>query len=132
MAMAKARQSGLVILFVALLCGTARGQMAPNTPPPVLSPPAAPPPAPNVPIEPLTAGPASSPMAPSPLLTPTPAAPVDAPPLAGPAVPDDGPFYTRWWFWTAIGAAGVTTVAILLATSSPSPPHTDFGNMPAF
>jgi hypothetical protein len=62
---------------------------------------------------------------------PTPPA-VDAPLVTPAATPEKGPFYTRWWFWTAVGAAGVTAVAVLIATSGSSPPHTDFGNMPAF
>lgn len=41
-------------------------------------------------------------------------------------------FYERWWFWTAIGAAAITTVVILAVASSPGAPRTDLGNMPAF
>jgi hypothetical protein len=148
--MAKWRHAGLGFLFLALMDAPARAQTAPNTPPPVgspgsspaLPPPAAPPPAATVPIEPITSAPVTGStegamngptlVAPAPLLAPTPAAPRDAPPLTPPAAPDSGPFYTRWWFWTAVGAAAVTTGAILIATSGSSPPHTDFGNMPAF
>jgi len=138
--MAKSGHALLVISFIALVGAPARAQTAPNTPP-MLPPPAAPPPSPAAPIEPITGptngGPTdatmgSGPLAPAPLLTPTPAAPADAPLLTAPASPESGPFYTRWWFWTAVGAAAVTTIAILIATSGSSPPHTDFGNMPAF
>jgi hypothetical protein len=48
------------------------------------------------------------------------------------ASPPHEPFYQKWWFWTAVGAVTVTTVAIIIATSGSDPPHTDFGNMPAF
>lgn len=41
-------------------------------------------------------------------------------------------FYERWWFWTAIGAAAITTVVILAVASGPGAPRTDLGNMPAF
>lgn len=146
--MAKWRHAGPGFLFLALMDATAQAQKAPNTPPPVVSPgssPTSPPPAappPTVPIEPITSGPlpgptegatnGPAPVSPAPLLAPTPAAPADAPPLIPSAAPESGPFYTRWWFWTAVGAAAVTTVGILIATSGSSPPHTDFGNMPAF
>jgi hypothetical protein len=116
------------IVVMALLGGIARAQSAPPTSPP---PAAAPTP---VPIEPLTAGPADAPplVTPEPLAAPAPAAPADAPLIVPAAAPDNGPFYQKWWFWTAVGAAAVTTLAILIATSGSSAPHTDFGNMPAF
>lgn len=127
--MAKLAQSGLLILFVALLGAPVRAQLVPDAPPP-----AAPPPATGVPIEPITGGPlsGSAPLGAAPLLTPTPSAPMDAPPLTPTAAPAHEPFYTKWWFWTAVGAVAVTTLAIVIATSGSSPPHTDFGNMPAF
>lgn len=42
------------------------------------------------------------------------------------------PIYEKWWFWTAIAAAAVTTVVIVAATSGPTQPKTDLGNMVAF
>lgn len=115
------------IVIVTLLGGIARAQSGPAASPP----PAAAPAPTTVPIEPLTAGPvnASPVVSPGPLAAP---APADAPLIVPAAAPDNAPFYQKWWFWTAVGAAAVTTVAILIATSGSSAPRTDFGNMPAF
>jgi len=116
-----------VALLVALLAATARAQSGPTSPPPAATAPA------MVPIEPLTTRPGYAPptlAVPGPFAGP--AAAADAPPVAVAPAPSHDPFYQKWWFWTAVGAAAVTTFAIIIATSGTSPPHTDFGNMPAF
>jgi len=130
--MAKSARWQLVIPFVALLASAARAQPASDAPAPSAPSPLAP--VAPAPVEPITSGPINgpAPLAAAPLVAPTPSAPADAPPLAPAPAPDNGPFYTKWWFWTAVGAAAVTTMAILIATSGSGPPKTDFGNMPAF
>jgi len=42
---------------------------------------------------------------------------------SGPSPADDHPFYTRWWFWTAVGGAVATGVLLaLLLSRDPSCP----------
>jgi len=86
--------------------------------------PAAPPPAPAAPQE---AAPPSSAPAPAAL----PAAPQPATPPAAtvdltapqPVAPEKQPITSKWWFWTAIGAAVAGgLVAIYLVERTPSPP----------
>jgi hypothetical protein len=64
---------------------------------------------------------------------PPPAAPlpvaVESPPAAAPAPqpPEEShPFYTRWWFWTAVGvvALGGIATAVALSSGTPQPPCT--------
>lgn len=65
-----------------------------------------------------------------------------APPTAGidlsardEVVPSSGgAFYSRWWFWTAVGAvaAGTVTVAVIMATRDPTKiPSTSLGSQRA-
>jgi tetratricopeptide (TPR) repeat protein len=99
----------------------------PATPPPTPGPPSTPPPR-----TPPTPTPAPAP-APAPTLPPVVA--LDAPPpppshsdalLTNPSSPsqtDDHPFYTRWWFWTAVGGVAVTgLILVLLSNRDPSCP----------
>lgn len=54
---------------------------------------------------------------------------------AVPAASETLPFYTRWWFWTAVAAVAVgATVGIVLATSGKdaSPPSTGLGSQGVF
>jgi hypothetical protein len=37
--------------------------------------------------------------------------------------------FSRWWFWTAVGAAAAATVAVIVVSSrGHAPPATDLGN----
>lgn len=37
--------------------------------------------------------------------------------------------FTRWWFWTAVGAVAAATVAVIVISSrGQAPPATDLGN----
>lgn len=111
----------------------ARAQADTTSPPPQPGelPPSAPPPAPAA-IQPLPGtaiGPAPYPAtAPAPLVYSA----TDAQRVGVSAAPERAPFYQRWWFWTAVGAFAVTAVVIIAASSGPTTPRTDFGNMPAF
>jgi tetratricopeptide (TPR) repeat protein len=86
-------------------------------------PPAAPPPStappPTVPAPVATTAIALAPANPA-LAAPTsttPAVETSAPPPAG----ESHPFYTRWWFWTAVGAVVVTGIVVGLAASGRDP-----------
>jgi tetratricopeptide (TPR) repeat protein len=91
--------------------------------------PASPPSTPNH-VEPVTPGTPTPGTTPSP--APAPSAPtlaLGAPPppppqsdamltnQASPSQSDDHPFYTRWWFWTAVGGAVVTAVILTVVLS---------------
>jgi tetratricopeptide (TPR) repeat protein len=82
---------------------------------PVSKPPAPPPVAPARPSEPPSAPP---PQAPPPVVTtvpppaPPPAAPVADLTASPPPEKEGGAIYTRWWFWTAIGAVVASGIAI--------------------
>lgn len=122
--------------------GTSPAPLAPSQaeqPPPAAPPPVGPAPVPGGPVpSDATLGP-PAPVSPLPL-------PAAAPPVAAsepygatdltapgePAPAPDGPFYQKWWFWTAVGAFAVTAVVIVLASSDSGPPWTNLGNMPAF
>ena len=65
---------------------------------------ALPPPVPVVPLAPPPAPP------PAPLPTATASATL----VSQPAPPPSSPFYTKWWFWTAVGVVAAGTVAALL------------------
>ena len=75
-------------------------------------------------IRELEAGARSAPSAPGPapaITTTTEIAPVPAPPAylqAGPVAERPRPVYRRAWFWGAVGAAAVATVAVVLLASS--------------
>jgi hypothetical protein len=74
---------------------------------------------------------------------PTPTGPADnssrieASLKAGPPAAEDrevAPVYARWWFWTAMAAVAVGSVAaaVVLSSGSGTPTaHTTFGTMPA-
>jgi hypothetical protein len=82
-------------------------------------PPAA---APDIPAAPAPAEPPAPP--PSPLLS------AQGQPVAAPAA---RPVTQTWWFWTAIGAVVLTSVAIVvLASRSPGAPGSRLGDMEAF
>ena len=90
---------------------------------------------PTAPVEPLPSAVASTTpgIAPPPAAAP-PALAAEANGTAAPLAPteQDRPIFERWWFWTALGAFAVTAVVIVAASSGPSTPRTDLGNMPAF
>jgi len=52
-------------------------------------------------------------------------------PQPAPAVREDRPFYTRWWFWTSVAVVAVAggSVGIYEATKSSGPPMTQLGNV---
>ena len=98
----------------------------PVTAQPIVAPPVAAAP-PTIPA----AQPAAIPPTPTPVSTSAPSAALDfssynqAPPA------NAGAFYTRWWFWTAVGVvtAGAATVAIMMAKRDPTQiPNTDLGS----
>jgi len=80
------------------------------------------------PVTPLTTAPVA-PVAPPP--APPPVA-VESPPAATLAAPqqpppeESHPFYTRWWFWTAVGvvALGGIATAVALSSGTTQPPCT--------
>jgi len=77
--------------------------MSPSRPPPTAPPPLA-----------LEARPPPPPQSDAMLTNPSP---------SGPSPADDHPFYTRWWFWTAVGGAVATGVLLaLLLSRDPSCP----------
>lgn len=119
----------LTILGVALLVTPSARAQSSGTEPPAPTTPAA---APVVPLPPAVA-PNSPGMAPPPAAAP-PALAADGNGAAVPPAPadQDRPIFERWWFWTALGAFAVTAVVIVAASSGPSTPRTDLGNMPAF
>jgi len=95
-----------------------------HTPPPVFPPPQ----------EPAKTGP-TAPRAPPPTAPPTLALDARPPPPpspqsdamltnpAGPSPSEDHPFYTRWWFWTAVGGVVVGGLLLtLLLSRDPSCP----------
>jgi hypothetical protein len=91
---------------------TAAGAAAPAGPD-------APSPAPGAPPEAAPPSSAPLPAAPQP---PAAAATVDLT-APQPAAPEKPPITSKWWFWTAIGAAVVGgVVAIYLVSRTPSPP----------
>jgi tetratricopeptide (TPR) repeat protein len=104
---------------------------APVVPPPVptASPPAA---APTEPVTPLSPPPsASSLSAPAPTSTPVSPTPVvenGAPPPQSDQS-ESHPIYSRWWFWTAIGAAvvgGIVLIAVSRGGDPACPTSTGF------
>jgi hypothetical protein len=88
----------------------------------------------SAPVEPLPS--ATAPTSPTPgppgAVTLPPPTLTAAPAPGAPSTAADSPIYERWWFWTAIAAFAVTAVVIVAASSGPSAPRTDLGNMPAF
>ena len=106
----------------------------PAPPPPVVTP-AAPAPVQPIPAEPTPEAPANAGVYNGPPPAPYPNAPASAYPSApngvlvaqpGPPASESPPLYTRWWFWTIIGAAvaGGVVAAVVLSggTSKPSCP----------
>jgi hypothetical protein len=79
---------------------------------------AAPPPAPVAPVTPAVQPAAPLPAAPPPAETLT----ATAPPPA-----ESHPFYTRWWFWTGVGAVVVTGVVVGIVASSGGRPNCPAG-----
>ena len=47
------------------------------------------------------------------------------PPVTPPRAEQDRPFYSQWWFWTAVGVgvAGIATTAVLLSTDDKPVSH---------
>lgn len=62
---------------------------------------------------------------------PPPAAPAAPPTSPAPAPPPDPPLYTRWWFWTGVGAiaAGTGVATYELTRPGSGPPSTSLGNI---
>ncbi|HLK88588.1 MAG TPA: tetratricopeptide repeat protein [Polyangia bacterium] len=96
---------------------------SPVAPPPATAPPpAAPPTEPVTPLSP-PPGAASSLGAPAPTSTPVSTTPIvenTAPPPQSDQS-ESHPIYSRWWFWTAIGAAVVGGIVIIAATRGGDP-----------
>jgi hypothetical protein len=99
-------------------------------PAPVAPPPVAPPPVAAAPVTPLpSASPppatgvgATTPVA---LGAANPTSPTATTPVvetsSAPAAGESNPFYTRWWFWTAVGAVVVAGIIIGVAASRHDP-----------
>ena len=115
----------LALFFVAMIGVTSRIAVAADAPPSVppnsgneAAVPGAPSPSPE-------ASPSSAPAPATLPAVPQPAAPAAAVDLSAPQ-PDalqKQPITSKWWFWTAIGAAVVGgLVALYLAERTPSPP----------
>jgi tetratricopeptide (TPR) repeat protein len=90
---------------------------------------ATPAPVPAAPAAAALAAPAPSPAAvatPSPSRSLAPSSP-SAVDLAGQAPEPSSPFYTRWWFWTVLGAVAVGAGAAVLLTRGDPGPSPDYG-----